>query len=636
MSDRDSNRQRNRVATVPLLRPREYLVVDHPRRSLTGDLQDISSTELDEVKQQLANLYTQAGVNSNTEVTVALYQLMEASMNVSSSLSDAAVCQVFIEALTFDDFNATCTATVSGSKYTFALKYPLEPAASVAAKTAQTKSFVVTSNFTDAMAAAAANLRRRRLDTLSVVSVDPPTTSVDAQVTIVVSVLGSDPNAYATLQNQSSAVQAQASSVDASTISTTLLAAVANLTGLVVTAPTQTVVETNAPPTTPPPLAPPSLPKPPPGQPQSLPLRLPPVSPSPAVPSPSSPPLPPPPPPQEQPLPPKSPPPLTPPLPQFPPVNATVDTIENQPSIGTALAAGIAVIAGFALLAVVGTLLFIRYSRRLQKDHQEDVLQWTTLPPPRASSAELDRALVMAAAANQLADIRITFGASSSASASSLRPLSSPPPLAPHLQLPTQSCAHMPKGGKPAVVAAQKWLAKAVHKAQSPTVHWFVKPVHKAQAPTDAEPEAVPPCRSSKALSSASTEYDSIPHASSQDASSPDASSTSPLSSEVEEASLLSLYKGADADADAASTAPLTTTPEPKMLSAKALGKQPVAHEPGLRAPAEVAPPTYFDMPDTPDSRDRTPLPPKAEEVPVLNNDPATKAKPQGDLLHRI
>ena len=165
---------------------------------LTGDIEEISSSELDEVKKQLTDLYTQDGGSNDTEVTVALFQMMAASMNVSSSLSGSAVCEVFIEALTLDDFNATCTAAVSGEKYTFTLKYPLEPAAKVAAKTAQTKSFVVTSNFTDAMVAAATNQQRRRLDALSVAGVDPPTTAVDAQVTIAVSVLGSDPDAYAT------------------------------------------------------------------------------------------------------------------------------------------------------------------------------------------------------------------------------------------------------------------------------------------------------------------------------------------------------------------------------------------------------------------------------------------------------
>ena len=253
---------------------------------LTGDIEEISSSELDEVKKQLTDLYTQDGGSNDTEVTVALFQMMAASMNVSSSLSGSAVCEVFIEALTLDDFNATCTAAVSGEKYTFTLKYPLEPAAKVAAKTAQTKSFVVTSNFTDAMVAAATNQQRRRLDALSVAGVDPPTTAVDAQVTIVVSVLGSDSNAYATLQNQSSAVQAQAGSVNASTISTTLAAAVTNLTGLVVTTPTITVVYTNAPPSSPPaPPSPPSPPASPPLPPQSPPL------PSPSLPSPSPPPL---------------------------------------------------------------------------------------------------------------------------------------------------------------------------------------------------------------------------------------------------------------------------------------------------------------------------------------------------------
>ena len=244
---------------------------------------------LDEVKKQLVDLYTQSGGSNDTEVTVALFQLMSASMNVSSSLSDSAVCEVLMEALTLGDFNATCTAAVSGDKYTFALKYPLEPAAKVAAKTSQTKSFVVTSNFTDAMVAAAANQQRRRLDALSVVGVDPPTTYVDAQVTIVVSVLGSDSNAYATLQNQSSAVQAQAGSVNASTISTTLAAAVTNLAGLAVTAPAQIVIETNAPPSNPPPLPPASPPLPPQSPPQpSLPPSPPPVPP---VPTPLSPPL---------------------------------------------------------------------------------------------------------------------------------------------------------------------------------------------------------------------------------------------------------------------------------------------------------------------------------------------------------
>jgi len=210
-----------------------------------GDIRDVSSAELNEVKRQLVELYTDRD-GGGTEVQVTLYQSMEASMNISTSLSDATICEVFMKALTLDDYSATCTVAVSSDKSTFKLEYPLEPALQVAAKTAEMKSFVVTANFTEEMAAAASNLRRRRLDTLSVAAVDPPTTSVDAQVTIVVSVLGSESNAYAMLQKQSSAVQDQAGSVNASTISSTLTAAVANLTGLVVTAVTQTVSETNA------------------------------------------------------------------------------------------------------------------------------------------------------------------------------------------------------------------------------------------------------------------------------------------------------------------------------------------------------------------------------------------------------
>ena len=345
---------------------------------LTGDIEEISSDELDEVKQQLTDLYTQDSGSNDTEVTVALFQMMAASMNVTSSLSLSAVCEVFMEALTFDDFNATCTAAVSGEKYTFALKYPLEPAAKVAAKTAQTKSFIVTSNFTDKMVAAAANQQRRRLDALSVAGVDPPTTSVDAQVTIVVSVLGSDSNAYATLQNQSRAVRDQAGSVNASTISTTLAAAVTNLTGLVVTAPTQTVSETNAPPTTPPPLAPPSPPSPPlPPSPPSPPA--PPLPPSPlpqstppwTLPPPLLPSTPPSSPPQEQPLPSNSPPPLALPPPPPPPDNEMADAVENQSDFDGAGAAEIAATVLIAVFAVLGILLVIKRIRNLQRDRRE-------------------------------------------------------------------------------------------------------------------------------------------------------------------------------------------------------------------------------------------------------------------------
>merc|ERR1719424_2265452 len=115
-----------------------------------GDIQDVSPAELNEVKRQLAELYTDRD-GGGTEVQVTLYQSMEASMNISTSLSDAAICEVFMKALTLDDYSATCTIAVSSDKSTFKLEYPLERALQVAAKTAEMKSFVVTANFTEEM-----------------------------------------------------------------------------------------------------------------------------------------------------------------------------------------------------------------------------------------------------------------------------------------------------------------------------------------------------------------------------------------------------------------------------------------------------------------------------------------------------
>ena len=120
-------------------------------RSLTGEIQNVSAAELVEVKQQLAKLYTAEDgedTEEDTEVRVTLTQIIGASMNISTSLSDAAVCEVFMKALTLDGYGATCTAAASGDTYTFTLEYPLEPAVQVAAKTAEMKSFLVDSSFT--------------------------------------------------------------------------------------------------------------------------------------------------------------------------------------------------------------------------------------------------------------------------------------------------------------------------------------------------------------------------------------------------------------------------------------------------------------------------------------------------------
>ena len=73
----------------------------------------MSSVELSEVKLQLAELYTAPdGEGGDAEVRVTLYQVMEVSMSISTSLSDVAVCEVLMEALTLDGYGARCTAAV--------------------------------------------------------------------------------------------------------------------------------------------------------------------------------------------------------------------------------------------------------------------------------------------------------------------------------------------------------------------------------------------------------------------------------------------------------------------------------------------------------------------------------------------
>ena len=524
----------------------------------------MSSAELLEVKQQLAKLYTAQDAGNDTEVRVTLYQIVEASMNISTTLSDAAVCEVFMKALTLDGYGATCTAAVSGDMYSFTLEYPLEPAVQVAAKTAEMKSFVVTSSFTDAMVAAAANQQRRRLDALSVAGVDPPTTSVGAQVTIVVKVLASSsPDAYKWLQDQSSTVQNQVNVVNASRISSTLTAAVANLRGLAVTAPTQVAyVETNAPPKTPPPLAPPppplAPPPPPPPRPSS-PEPSPPPPPRPSSPEPSPPPPPSPElPPSPSPSSPKpSPLPPAPSAPPLSPVNITVD-LDNGVQLDGAAAAGIAAGAVLLMILVIATCVITKLFRDRQKAQQDDDMP--TLAGPRQAPADFDQAWSQTTAApNQLADIQIT-------------------------QL-----------------------------------------------------EGVEPGAGLSRLSSASFASTII--------------DSSRLESEAEEARP-SLYEGADADDDDATAAPLTTTPESKMLSVKALGKQPIAHEPGpsedrpqssqlkwlatseLQAEtlADVAVDLDVAMHNTPNTPDSANLQGQPGYVSTLK----TKHESRSNLLHRI
>jgi hypothetical protein len=343
-------------------------------RSLTGDIQNVSAAELVEVKQQLAKLYTAEDgedTEEDTEVRVTLTQIMGASMNISTSLSDAAVCEVFMKALTLDGYGATCTAAVSGDTYTFTLEYPLEPAVQVAAKTAEMKSFVVGGNLAEAMAAAAALLRRRRLGTLSVAGVNPPTTSVGAQVTIVVEVLASGSrDAYNLLQNQSRTVLDQAGSVNASRISSTLMAMVPNLRGLAVTAPTRAAyVETNAPPKTPPPLAPPPPPRP--------------SSPQPSPPQQQSPEQPPTPPPSS---PKPSPPPPPPSAPPLSPESETVDSKDRPPENDLAVStiAGLVTGAVGLMLVTITTYVIIKRFHNRQSSRQ-NADPPTRVLEPRAS-----------------------------------------------------------------------------------------------------------------------------------------------------------------------------------------------------------------------------------------------------------
>ena len=112
---------------------------------------------------------------------MTLYQTLVASMDITSDVPDLPVCDIFMKALKLDGFNATCPVVVShvelgkaAVNYFFRLRYPLEPAERVAAKTAKAKALIVAADFPDKMAAAAANLNAangqvgRRLNVLSV------------------------------------------------------------------------------------------------------------------------------------------------------------------------------------------------------------------------------------------------------------------------------------------------------------------------------------------------------------------------------------------------------------------------------------------------------------------------------------
>ena len=169
------------------------------------------------------------------------------------------------------------------------------------------------------MVAAAASLRRRRLSSLSILSVQQPVTQLGAEVTIVIQQLAAEAGAYEAVSDSHEAVMAAAAIVNATSISQAMVASGAAVQGLAVAEPTIKVKLTNAPPSLPPPLPPlppPLPPSPPPAPPPASPPPSPPPpspsppssSPSPPPPSPSPPLLP------SPPLPGPSPPPPSPPL----------------------------------------------------------------------------------------------------------------------------------------------------------------------------------------------------------------------------------------------------------------------------------------------------------------------------------
>ena len=178
------------------------------------------------------------------------------------------------------------------------------------------QAFITDADLASAMVAAAASLRRRRLSSLSISSVQQPVTQLGAEVTIVIQQLAAEAGAYEAVSDSHEAVMAAAAIVDAASISQAMVASGAAVHGLAVAEPTVKVKLTNAPPSLPPPLPPLPPPRPPPPPPPSPPPSPPPPSPSPPSPSPS-PPLPSPSPPPLSPSPPPpdpSPPPPSPPL----------------------------------------------------------------------------------------------------------------------------------------------------------------------------------------------------------------------------------------------------------------------------------------------------------------------------------
>ena len=248
------------------------------------------------------------------------------------------------------------------------------------------QAFITDADLASAMVAAAASLRRRRLSSLSILSVQQPVTQLGAEVTIVIQQLAAEAGAYEAVSDSREAVMAVAAIVDATSISASISQAmVASGTavhGLAVAEPTVKVTLTNAPPSVPPPVLPPLPPPPPPAPPPPSPplaRASPPPDPSPSPP----PPLPPPPP---------APPPPSPPLARASPLVQGESALEGGGgdgggSIGTIAGAGGGAVAVLSLFLLTCWLRW-RKARQMPEltVQSSNVVRSSTLPTAQKSS----------------------------------------------------------------------------------------------------------------------------------------------------------------------------------------------------------------------------------------------------------
>ena len=243
------------------------------------------------------------------------------------------------------------------------------------------QAFITDADLASAMVAAAASLRRRRLSSLSILSVQQPVTQLGAEVTIVIQQLAAEAGAYEAVSDSHEAVMAVAAIVDATSISASIsqamVASGAAVHGLAVAEPTVKLTLTNAPPSVPPPLPPPPSPAPPPPSPPLA--RASPPDPSPSPP----PPLPPPPP---------APPPPSPPLARASPLVQGESAIEGGGgdgggSIGTIAGAGGGAVAVLSLFLLTCWLRW-RKARQMPEltVQSSNVVRSSTLPTAQKSS----------------------------------------------------------------------------------------------------------------------------------------------------------------------------------------------------------------------------------------------------------